>query len=211
MINDVDATLKALLEHELPPNMVAEDQQPRVSISFAAPDDKFLTQVGLPAIGLFLYDVRENRDLRTVEWQVARQRDGSVIKQRPPARVDCSYLITAWAGDGAPDPAQQEHYFLGEVMKVLLRFPILPHALLRGELRQGRSDEQRIQPPTTALLPGRLQSLGEFWQALGGKPKTALNFTVTVSVSAYKAVEADKPVTSLEINTELPDDDDTPA
>ena len=26
------------------------------------------------------------------------------------------------------------------------------------------------------------QSLGEFWQALGGKPKAALNYTVTLSV-----------------------------
>ena len=36
--------------------------------------------------------------------------------------------------------------------------------------------------PVSTLQPGRLQSLGEFWQALGGKPKAALNYTVTLPV-----------------------------
>jgi hypothetical protein len=31
-----------------------------------------------------------------------------------------------------------------------------------------------------------LQSLGEFWQALGGKPKAALNYQVTLSVEVAK-------------------------
>jgi hypothetical protein len=44
------------------------------------------------------------------------------------------------------------------------------------------------------LQPGLLQSLGEFWQSLGGKPKAALHYTVTVGVDVHKPVEAGPPV-----------------
>jgi hypothetical protein len=43
--------------------------------------------------------------------------------------------------------------------------------------------------PTSTLQPGRLQSLGEFWQALGGKPKAALNYSVTASVEVFAPEE----------------------
>ena len=45
------------------------------------------------------------------------------------------------------------------------------------------------------LQPGRLQSLAEFWQALGGKPKATLSYTVTIGVEPGIAVEAGPPVT----------------
>ncbi len=48
--------------------------------------------------------------------------------------------------------------------------------------------------PATTLQPGRLQSLGEFWQALGGKPKAALHYSVTIGVEVFKPVEVGPPV-----------------
>jgi hypothetical protein len=58
-----------------------------------------------------------------------------------------------------------------------LRYRTLPPELLRGSL--AASD---LPLPVSALQPGRLQSLGEFWQAMGGKPKAAINYTVTLSI-----------------------------
>jgi hypothetical protein len=46
--------------------------------------------------------------------------------------------------------------------------------------------DQDLPLPVSTLQPGRLQSLGEFWQALGGKPKAALNYTVTLAVDAAR-------------------------
>ena len=173
MIHDLDSTIATLLAHELPTDLAAQ-----VAISFATPDDQFPPMaVTLPAIDLFLYDVRENRELRSNEWLVERRSDGTATRQRAPARVDCSYLITAWASENSPNRAQDEHRLLGEVMRVLLRFPTLPAAVLQGTLAG-----QEPLLPTSVLQPGRLQSVGEFWQALGGKPKAALNYTVTISV-----------------------------
>jgi Pvc16 N-terminal domain len=181
MIDDLDRTLEALLRRELPPDLVEQ-----VTISFATPDDQFPpASVTLPAIDLFLYDVRENRDLRSNEWLVERRSDGTSTKQRPPVRVDCSYLITAWASQSSTTPAQDEHRLLGEVMKVLLRHPTIPAEVLQGGLKG-----QEPPLPTSVLQPGLLQSLGEFWQALGGKPKAALHYSVTIGVEAHKPLDA---------------------
>jgi Pvc16 N-terminal domain len=185
MIDDLDRTLDELLRRELPPAIV--DQ---VSISFAAPDNEFPPpSVTLPAIDLFLYDIRENMELRDTQWRTERQSNGTAVRWRSPVRVDCSYLITAWASESSNTRALDEHRLLSETMRALLRHPAIPEVLLQGSLRG-----QEPPLPTSSLQSGRLQSPGEFWQALGGKPKATLNYTVTISVVVDRAIETELPV-----------------
>jgi Pvc16 N-terminal domain len=185
MIEDLDRSLENLLKRELPQELVAQ-----ITISFATPDGQFPPpSVTLPAIDLFLYDVRENRDLRDNEWRVERQSDGTAVRKAPPVRVDRSYLITAWPSDSSSTPARDEHRLLGEVMKALLRHSSLPAAVLEGTLVG-----QQPPLPSSTLQPGRLQSLAEFWQAVGGKPKATLSYTVTLGVEPTAPFEAGPPV-----------------
>jgi len=184
MFQDLDATLAALLDAELAVQNVA--------VSFAAPDDQFPPSgVSLPAVAFFLYDVRENTGLRPSQWELERRADGMVTRKRPPVRVDCSYLITAWPSEAAPDPAQDEHRLLGEVMKVLLGHPKIPAAYLRGELVG-----QDPPMPARIIAEAQLHSLGEFWQAMGGKPKATLHYAVTVSVDVFEPAEVGPEVTN---------------
>ncbi|HLJ99257.1 MAG TPA: DUF4255 domain-containing protein [Streptosporangiaceae bacterium] len=184
MLQDLDATLSALLRSELPVQNVA--------ISFAAPDDQFPPSgVSLPAIAFFLYDVREDHDLRQAQWEVDQQPDGTFTRTPPPVRVTCSYLITAWPSTSAPDPSADEHRLLGEVMKVLLRHRTIPATYLAGELAG-----QQPPLPARIIAEAHLQSLGELWQAMGGKPKAALHYAVTVSVSVAEPVDAGPAVTT---------------
>ena len=177
MLDDLDRTLEEMLKRELPPAL-----REQVSISFATPGDEFPPgAVTLPAIDLFLYDVRENRELRSNEWLLERRSDGTAVKKGPPVRIDCSYLITAWASQSSTSPAQDEHRLVGEVMKVLLRHPTIPPGVLQGSL-----EGQEPPLPSTALQSSLLQSVGEFWQALGGKPKAALNYTVTIGIEVHE-------------------------
>ncbi len=183
MLEDLDATLAALLQAELSVQNVA--------ISFAAPDDQFPPSgVSLPAIALFLYDAREDQDLRPNQWELARQADGMVTRKRPPVRVTCSYLITAWPSSSAPDPAQDEHRLLGEVMKVLLRHRTIPESYLRGELAG-----QEPPLPARIIAEAHLHSLGELWQAMGGKPKATLHYAVTISVDVFEPDDVGPAVT----------------
>ncbi|HEU4349797.1 MAG TPA: DUF4255 domain-containing protein [Actinoplanes sp.] len=190
MFHDLDDTLAALLEREL--------TLANVAVSFAAPDDQFPpSHVTLPAIAFFLYDARENMELRSTQWELEPAAGGVLTRRPPPVRVDCSYLVTAWPSSSAPDPARDEHRLLGEVLKVLLRHRTLPADYLRGELA-GQD------PPVRAgiLAQNQLHSLGEFWQAMGGKPKAALHYAVTISVDVHGPAEAGPPVTDHVIRIE---------
>ncbi len=171
MFQDLDATLTKLIEREV--------DYANLSVSFATPGEDFPpSSVTLPAVHFFLYHIQENMELRRGEWIVERRENGNgqttASRRRPPIRVDCAYLVTVWPGDASPD---DEHKILGAVMKTLLRYRKLPADLLQGELA-GQ------EPPLRAgtIRESHLQSLGEFWQAMGAKPKAALDYTVTVSV-----------------------------
>jgi hypothetical protein len=186
MFDDLDKSLQELLKQELPAGIASQ-----VAISFAPPDDTFPpASVSLPAIDLFLYDIRENRELRNREWEIERRSDGTGSRKRPPVRVDCSYLITAWSSAASSTPAYDEHMLLGEVLKVLLSYPVIPEGTLQGSL-----SAQEPPLPAVTIQPGQLQSMGEFWQALGGKPKAALNYTVTIGVEPFAPQETGPLVT----------------
>jgi Pvc16 N-terminal domain len=183
MFHDLDATLAAMLHAEL-----AVDG---VTVSFAAPDDQFPpTSVRPPAISLFLYDIRENVELRVGGWERVPVEEHQLGRRRAPARVDCSYLITAWASDTAPDPAADEHRLLGAVLRVLLRHRTIPPGYLRGGLVG-----QDPAVPARITAERQLPSLGEFWQAMGGKPKATLHYAVTLAADVSDTVHTGPPVT----------------
>jgi hypothetical protein len=181
MFHDVDSTIAELLKRELPPALVEQ-----VSITFATPDGQFPpASVTLPAIDLFLYEIQENRDLRLTDPSVERGADGLATRTFPPVRVDCHYLVTAWAKAGAQRPEQDEHRMLGEVMRVLLRHRQIPRGANQASMKaQAFPLRARVFPPSAQ------QSRGDFWQALGGKPKAAFHFTVTVSIDVQESEEA---------------------
>lgn len=185
MIDDLDRTLEALLKSELPADLLRNEQ---IAISFVPPDEKFPPpSVSLPALDLFLYDIRENRDLRSNEWIIDRQQNGTATKRRSPVRIDCSYLVTAWTNDTANTHALDEHRLLGEAMKVLLRYGTLPAMVLQGVLTT-----QEFPLPTVGLQPSREQSLPDLWRALGGKPKAALHYTVTLAIEPTAPVATER-------------------
>lgn len=181
MFEDLDVSLAELLRRELPPDLVEQ-----VSISFATPDSQFPPAwVSLPAIDLFLYEIQENRELRDTEPFLERQADGSVTRIQPPLRAECHYLVTAWAKAGVERPEQDEHRLLGEALRALHRHRELPAQALRGKL-QLQASPVRAQ----VLLPHAQQTHGDFWQALGGRPRAAFHYTVTLSVDAHGPEDA---------------------
>ena len=193
MFHDLDATLAALVEGEL--------SLTGVDVSFLGPDDQFPpSAVRLPALSFFLYDVREAAELRTTEWELERRPDGTATRKRPPARVTCSYLITAWPSETAPNPAQDEHRLLGAVLKVLLRHRKIPETYLQGELAGAEPPM-----PTRIIAENQLQSLGEFWQAMGGRPKASLHYGVTLSLDVFDAAEAGPRVTEHRVSIDRAD------
>jgi hypothetical protein len=167
MFNDVDDTLKQLLVTKVPIDTTAID------IKFDMPNKDWSAQVSKPTLNLFLFDVRENHELRSNQRFVTRDdTTGLATEARDPVRVDLTYLITAWTTDIA-----DEHQLLGRVLAALLQFPVLPDDVLKGAMQ--------VQPyPMRAWIaqPERLPNPWEFWGHMEHGMKAALNFVLTTSL-----------------------------
>lgn len=194
MLQDLNRGITALLRAELP-----EDIRAQIGISFAAPSDDFPpATVPLPALNLFLYDIINNPDLRHSGAGWEKTAPSQFLRTPDPYRIACHYIVTAWAREGTPAPEDDEYRLLGEAMRVLLRYRILPPIAVVGEIA-------RINYPihVRALEGGRLGSPGEFWQALGGKPRPFFNYTLifALPVSDPEVSTAAVKETRVEIGT----------
>jgi hypothetical protein len=174
MFDDLDATLTQLL-NDAP---VAElPQLHNADIAFVTPDKAFApTQ---PTVSLFLYEVRENRELRDPRPLVERNGD-RFTRRMPPLRADCSYIVTTW-GTGQPGAARiaAEHKLLGQALTWLSRFPTIPDHYLQGLLG---SADRIYPPPAMAAQLDPNQHAGDFWVAMGIAPRPAFYLTVTVEL-----------------------------
>ncbi len=181
MLKDLDETLKLLLINNLKDDFV---DQSGYKISFEPPSQEIENKKTI--INLFLYDIRENIELRSSvrSWDKPIKNEGVSKRVFASTRVDCSYLITVWTNrpqsngdDSNQVPFLYEHQILGEIMKILLKYRYIPSTILQGTLKQ-----QDLPVPIISLRSGQVQNLGEFWQAMGGKPKTSIHCTVTIPI-----------------------------
>ena len=176
MIRDLSATLEAVLTQPGLPTELAGAQ-----IAFERPTEPF--NPPQTTVDLFLYDVRENVELRNNEPIRRHTSIGRVTIAPPPLRVACSYLVTAWPV-GGPDLALQEHRLLSQVLQLLSRFPTIPASFLVG----GLVNQEPPLPMVTAQTDA-LKNPAEFWTAIGNRLRASLSLTVTVSMPALDPIE----------------------
>jgi hypothetical protein len=167
---DLDETIRQLLNRHVPLDLT------EVDVSFEAPDREWSGRLSRPTVNCFLYDVRENLDLRAVDWEVSRQNGfKTAMSKRLPARIDATYQVTVWAR--APE---DEHRLLWRVLSALFRQPVLHEDLLQGMLRdQPYETHARVAQPSQARA-----NPAELWQALDNRIRPALSYTVTVPLDS---------------------------
>lgn len=174
MFNDLDSTLARLL-HDAPPTELPELRN--ADVSFETPDTNF--RPGQDTVNLFLYEVKENRELRDPTPVVEPVGTG-FVRHSAPWRVDCSYIATTW-GTGAVGAARvaAEHQLLGQSLTWLSRFPTIPDRYLQGVL----TSPLRIYPlPTMVAQMDPNQHAGDFWTAMGIAPRPAFYLIVTTEL-----------------------------
>jgi hypothetical protein len=180
MIKDVDDTLKNVLEIEFGRPLPFD-------LSFAIPDKDFEPLSSTKeTLNCYLYDIRENRELRRVAPIMRPSPDGFVEKDYPPPLILLTYCITAWSPAQATPgtaPTLDEHNLLGEVLRVLLKYPTLPEVALSGALFG-----QEPPPLTSAVSPDGAKNSSDFWNAIGGKLRPALEYSITFALGARAKV-----------------------
>jgi hypothetical protein len=173
MIRDLDATIQELLETRAP----AGSELAGANITFDLPDADWRAGVDTLTVNCYLYDIRENLELRTNEQILQRSADNSgAVRRRPPARIDCAYCITAWSPATA-ESVLEEHRLLSQVLRVLLLHPTIPADVLQGGL------VGQIPPyPIIIASPDGVKNQPEFWGALDQQLKPSLNYVVTLAM-----------------------------
>ncbi|HEY1733304.1 MAG TPA: DUF4255 domain-containing protein, partial [Acidimicrobiales bacterium] len=154
MLGDLDAAVRTLFEREL-------GKGPNVA--FDAPTAAWADGLSGPALNLYLYDVKESRSERRVEWDQAHV-NGRTVERPPPVRIDVSYVITAWA-----KTAEEEHGLLSAALAVAYAHPALPDDVRTGALADDEAYDHELtvrvaQPPAEGHGAA-------FWSGLGAGHK----------------------------------------
>jgi hypothetical protein len=183
MIDDLSQTLRTILTRSGP------DPLKSAQIVFDRPADPFTPQQ--TTVDLFLYDIREDVELRSNE-PIFERINGQVITHAPPLRIACSYLVTAWPGGETGDAAVLlEQRLLSQTLQVLAGQPTIDPKFLQGSLK----GQEPPLPLVTALVDPQ-KNLSEFWTALGNKLRPSLTVKVTISITSLFPPKTEPMVTT---------------
>ena len=173
MITDLDQAIQQMLVAEIP----IENHD--VDISFDQPKREWSAKLSRPTINLYLYDVRENTELRQTNWVVERGDNGQATKKRPPRRIDLAYLITAWT-----NTAEDEHRLLWRALWALMRHPELPEDLLQGDLV---GSEVPIR--ASVAQPDEIPNVSDLWGVLDNELRPSLHLVATLPLDLVQVIK----------------------
>ncbi len=169
MLTDLDDTLKELLVQK------AGLDPAEVDISFDIPtrDWSAGSAAARPTVNLYLYDIRENRQLREMSWDQELHHNGTVTLRRSPVRMDVSYMVTCWTST-----TEDQHQLLWHVLETFFQHSPLPEEVLQGALRG------QVYPVRTEVAQpdGILKNLSDFWGALENSLRPAINLVLTLEL-----------------------------
>ncbi|MGF6190442.1 DUF4255 domain-containing protein [Serratia sp. 2723] len=166
-IVQVNKALQTILQQYLNP-----EESAGVDIRFDLPE--LGSMQPSPTVSVFLYDVHEDLQLRQSE--PARLNASAGHLRAGWINLSCNYLITYWeaqsAGSDGNGPDSRPD---NQAIQVMTR--TLQALLNNRELSGIAGAYTRIIPPQE-----NLNSLGNFWQALGNRPRLSLMYSVTVPI-----------------------------
>lgn len=182
MIADVDAALKTLLQTGLGVS--------GVDMAFEPPTKDWASRRSGPTINLFLADIRENLERRSIDLVDVRDDSGVVVARRPRERTySLTYALTTWATN--PD---DEHKLLGSALRCLLRHDTLPPTPDR--LFEPDDPAADKPMPMRVGLPSFSDRLAtEMWTAVGADYHPTLWVLIDVPVGAGTDQPAGPPQT----------------
>lgn len=176
MLNDLDETIKNLLVEGVPLDLS------EIDVAFDPPNQEWSGSLARPTVNCYLYYLVENRELRHTDWELDRseafrqKRNGegvahSMMRRRTPFRIDCHYLLTAWA-----NAIEDEHRLLWRIMSALIRYHEVPHSMLKGDLieQEWPVRTQVAQPESIMKNPS------DFWSSMESQIKPSINFVATL-------------------------------
>ncbi|MBS9423193.1 DUF4255 domain-containing protein [Photorhabdus caribbeanensis] len=125
-----------------------------------------------PTVSVFLYDINEDLQLRSAEPRRYNPMTSTLLPGW--VNINCHYLITYWdANKPSSDSSSPDSQPNNQAAQVMTR---VLNALINNRQLTG------IPGAYTRIIPQQenLNSLGNFWQALGNRPRLSLMYSITV-------------------------------
>lgn len=147
-----------------------------------------------PTVSVFLYDIYEDLQLRSAEPRRYNPATNTLLPGW--VNINCNYLITYWdankpSSDGS-SPDSQPNNQAAQVMTRVL------NTLINNRQLTG------IPGAYTRVIPQQenLNSLGNFWQALGNRPRLSLMYSITVPMKLQNIEENVIPISKISASVE---------
>ncbi len=177
MLDDLDRTLRDLLIEEMP--LVVERIEPDgFDIEFDVPNREFTSRLTRPTLNLYLFNIQENRERGRGPWTMERS-NGAGTTSRPPVRLDCSYMATAWSNE-----IEDEHRLLTGAARVFFRNPFLTEEMLQGSIPTD------LEIRTEVAQPAAMKDVIDLWSVLDNDLKPSIRITVTVPLELGMSEES---------------------
>lgn len=173
-------------------NMLRQHLNNCVGIRFDLPDVDATPSEA--TVSVFLYDIHEDLQLRTAESRGFNAGTGRLSPGW--VNVKCNYLITYWESTKpATDPCNPDSQCDNQAVQVMSQ--VLAALINNRQLADIPGAYTQVMPPKE-----NLNSLGNFWQSLGNRPRLSLNYCVTVPISLNDKGEEVTPVKALSTTVE---------
>jgi hypothetical protein len=188
MINDVDASLRAMLEAALGRG---------TAIRFEPPTPEWSDALKGATVDLFLYDITEDTERRSSDWEDWRGDDGRVIGRQPPVRFyRLSYWVSAWAKN-----TEDEHALLSGVMRACLGGETLPPEFCKGTLAE---EESRVLVRLCLPVSDPPARAHDVWSSVGQSARSSFELAVVAPLRPALVTDLATPAEkiTLDMNTD---------
>ncbi|MCT8343803.1 MULTISPECIES: DUF4255 domain-containing protein [Photorhabdus] len=142
-----------------------------------------------PTVSVFLYDINEDLQLRSAEPRRYNPMTSTLLPGW--VNINCNYLITYWdANKPSSDSSSPDSQPNNQAAKVMTR---ILNALINNRQLTG------IPGAYTRIIPQQenLNSLGNFWQALGNRPRLSLMYSITVPMKLQNIEDSVIPIRKI--------------
>ena len=174
MLQDLDETIRQILIKK------GKLNGGDIDIAFDQPTGEWAGGLTRPTINVYLYDIRENVELRNRQWTV--ERDGNKSKRViEPMRVDLSYIVTVWTRN-----IEDEHRLLWRVLHTLAAQGGIPvNETVGGLVTQPYPIRAKV-----ALQSEAIHNLPDLWGVMENQLRPAINYVLTMSLDYGLEIEA---------------------
>ncbi|AWK41497.1 DUF4255 domain-containing protein [Photorhabdus laumondii subsp. laumondii] len=142
-----------------------------------------------PTVSVFLYNIHEDLQLRSAEPRRYNPATRSLLPGW--VNINCNYLITYWdANKPSSDSSSPDSQPNNQAAQVMTR---VLNALINNRQLTG------IPGAYTRVIPQQenLNSLGNFWQALGNRPRLSLLYSITAPMKLQDIKEDITPISQI--------------